>query len=82
MICNAVHQPIINHANSRRRFACAIHCVTTGVGQTVFAEHALEEADHPDSLLRDEGHGLLTGRAAAVPATQETLNCTAFSWRR
>ncbi len=51
--------------------------------QPVFAEHALEEADHPDQLIAwMKEHGFLDGaEPAAVPATQETLNCTAFSWR-
>jgi hypothetical protein len=51
--------------------------------QSVFAEHALEEADHPDQLISwMKEHGFLDGaEPGVVPATQETLNCTAFSWR-
>ncbi len=51
--------------------------------QPVFAEHALEEADHPDQLIAwMEEHGFLNGTGPGeVPATQETLNCLAFSWR-
>jgi hypothetical protein len=52
--------------------------------QPVFAEHALEEADHPDQLIAwMREHGFLADGAQAgeVAATQETLNCTAFSWR-
>jgi hypothetical protein len=51
--------------------------------QPVFAEHALEEADHPDQLIAwMNEHGFLdSAESATVPATQATLNCTAFSWR-
>ena len=51
--------------------------------QPVFAEHALEEADHPDQLITwMKEHGFLKGAApGAVAPTQETANCTAFSWR-
>jgi hypothetical protein len=51
--------------------------------QSVFAEHAFEEADHPDQLLAwMTKHGFLDGmEAGAVPATQETINNLAFCWR-
>jgi hypothetical protein len=51
--------------------------------QRVFAEHAFEEADHPDQLVEwMSKHGFLAGTEAAIlPATQETLNCLAFCWR-
>jgi len=51
--------------------------------QPVFAEHALEEADHPDQLIAwMKEHGFLKDAApGAVAPTQETANCTAFSWR-
>jgi len=51
--------------------------------QPVFAEHALEEADHPDQLIAwMKEHGFLKGaQPGAVAPTQETTNCTAFSWR-
>jgi len=51
--------------------------------QPVFAEHAFEEADHPDQLIAwMKEHGFLNdAQPGGVPATQETINCTAFSWR-
>ena len=51
--------------------------------QPVFAEHAFEEADHPDQLIGwMKEHGFLNGtEAGAVPATQETINTTSFCWR-
>jgi heme oxygenase-like protein len=51
--------------------------------QPVFAEHALEEADHPDQLIAwmKEHEFLKDEEPGGIPATQETLNCTAFSWR-
>ena len=51
--------------------------------QSVFAEHALEEADHPDQLIAwMNEHGFLKGvEPGTIPPTQETANCTAFSWR-
>src|SRR5262245_19892592 len=51
--------------------------------QPVFAEHALEEADHPDQLIAwMKEHGFLNGaEPGTIPPTQETANCTAFSWR-
>jgi hypothetical protein len=51
--------------------------------QPVFAEHALEEADHPDQLiLWMKEHGFINETEPGdVPATQETLNCIASSWR-
>jgi hypothetical protein len=51
--------------------------------QTIFAEHAFEEADHPDQLIAwMEKHGFLEDAAPGeVPATQETINNLAFCWR-
>lgn len=52
--------------------------------QPVFAEHALEEADHPDQFIAwMKEHGFLNNGAepGAVPATLETLNTTSFCWR-
>jgi Iron-containing redox enzyme len=51
--------------------------------QSIFAEHAVEEADHPDQLLLwMSKHGFLDGvEADGVPATQETLNSLAFCCR-
>lgn len=51
--------------------------------QAVFAEHAFEEADHPDQLITWMGkHGFLDGiEPGSVPATQETINNLAFCWR-
>ncbi len=51
--------------------------------QSIFAEHAFEEADHPDQLLAwMEKHGFLQGiDPYAVPATQETVNNLAYCWR-
>jgi len=51
--------------------------------QPVFAEHALEEADHPDQLIAwMKEHGFLkNAEPGAIAPTQETANCTAFSWR-
>jgi hypothetical protein len=51
--------------------------------QSIFAEHAFEEADHPDQLVAwMSKHGFLEGtEAGGVPATQETINNLAFCWR-
>ena len=51
--------------------------------QSIFAEHAVEEADHPDQLLVwMSKHGFLDGiEPGSVPATQETLNCLSYCWR-
>jgi hypothetical protein len=51
--------------------------------QSIFAEHAFEEADHPDQLVAwMTKHGFLVGgEAANLPPTQETLNSLAFCWR-
>jgi len=51
--------------------------------QSIFAEHAVEEADHPDQLLAWMGkHGFLEGANADIaPATQETVNNLAFCCR-
>ena len=51
--------------------------------QPVFAEHALEEADHPDQLIAwMKVHGFLNGtEAGSVPPTLETMNTLSFCWR-
>jgi hypothetical protein len=51
--------------------------------QTIFAEHAVEEADHPDQLLTwMSKHGFLEpGSSEIAPATQETVNNLAFCCR-
>ena len=51
--------------------------------QAIFAEHAFEEADHPDQLIAwMDKHGFLEGAEPGdVPATQETINNLAFCWR-
>jgi hypothetical protein len=51
--------------------------------QSIFAEHAVEEADHPDQLLTwMSKHGFLDGVGAdGEPPTQDTLNNLAFSCR-
>jgi len=51
--------------------------------QPVFAEHAFEEADHPDQLIAwMKAHGFLNGtEAGSVPATLETMNTLSFCWR-
>jgi hypothetical protein len=51
--------------------------------QPVFAEHALEEADHPDQLLAwMKEHGFLNGiEPGSIPATLETMNTLAYCWR-
>ena len=51
--------------------------------QSIFAEHAFEEADHPDQLVAwMSKHGFLEcTEAGGVPATQETINNLAFCWR-
>jgi Iron-containing redox enzyme len=51
--------------------------------QSIFAEHAVEEADHPDQLIAWMNlHGYLDGvEPGAVPATQETMNCLSYCWR-
>jgi hypothetical protein len=51
--------------------------------QPVFAEHALEEADHPDQLIAwMKEHGFLNGvEPGSVPATLETMNTLSYCWR-
>lgn len=51
--------------------------------QSIFAEHAVEEADHPDQLLTwMTKHGFLeAGSTEVAPATQETVNNLAFCCR-
>lgn len=51
--------------------------------QSIFAEHAFEEADHPDQLLAwMTKHGFLDGiEPGSVPATQETLNLLGYCYR-
>ena len=51
--------------------------------QSIFAEHAFEEADHPDQLVAwMEKHGYLTDmQSGGVPPTQQTINNLAFCWR-
>jgi hypothetical protein len=51
--------------------------------QSIFAEHAVEEADHPDQLIVwMNKHGFLDGNDASVtPATPETINSLAFCCR-
>jgi Iron-containing redox enzyme len=51
--------------------------------QGIFAEHAFEEADHPDQLIAwMDKHGFLdSSNPEGVPATQETINNLAFCWR-
>jgi hypothetical protein len=51
--------------------------------QSIFAEHAVEEADHPDQLLAwMTKHGFLDGmEAGSIPATQETMNNLGFCYR-
>ncbi|HEX4421102.1 MAG TPA: iron-containing redox enzyme family protein [Kofleriaceae bacterium] len=51
--------------------------------QSIFAEHAVEEADHPDQLIVwMNKHGFLDGNDSSVtPATQETINSLAFCCR-
>jgi hypothetical protein len=51
--------------------------------QPVFAEHALEEADHPDQLIAwMKEHWFLNGiEPGSVPATLETMNTLSFCWR-
>lgn len=51
--------------------------------QSVFAEHALEEADHPDQLIAwMKEHGFLNGaEAGSLPATLETINTLSFCCR-
>ncbi|HEU4730500.1 MAG TPA: iron-containing redox enzyme family protein [Kofleriaceae bacterium] len=51
--------------------------------QAIFAEHALEEADHPDQLIAwMTKHGFLDDvEPGGVPATQDTLNNLAFCCR-
>jgi hypothetical protein len=51
--------------------------------QGIFAEHAVEEADHPDQLITwMVKHGFLDGPESTVqPATQETVNNLAFCCR-
>ena len=51
--------------------------------QPVFAEHAFEEADHPDQLIKWMNlHGFLNGtEAGSVPATLGTMNTLSYWWR-
>jgi hypothetical protein len=51
--------------------------------QGIFAEHAVEEADHPDQLIAwMVKHGFLDGAEGTVqPATPETLNNLAYVCR-
>lgn len=51
--------------------------------QSIFAEHAVEEADHPDQLLAwMTKHGFLDGiEPGSVPATMETLNLLGYCYR-
>jgi hypothetical protein len=51
--------------------------------QSIFAEHAVEEADHPDQLIdwMNKHKFLEGGETSAAPATQETLNNLAFCCR-
>lgn len=51
--------------------------------QSIFAEHAVEEADHPDQLMAWMTlHGFLDGGDPATQLpTQETVNNLAFCWR-
>lgn len=51
--------------------------------QSIFAEHAFEEADHPDQLLAWMAkHGFFDEiEPGSVPASQETVNNLAFCWR-
>jgi hypothetical protein len=50
--------------------------------QRIFAEHAFQEADHPDQLVDWMGrYGFLSGAAPALPASQDTLNNLAYCWR-
>ncbi|CCD90878.1 hypothetical protein BRAO375_1250001 [Bradyrhizobium sp. ORS 375] len=51
--------------------------------QPVFAEHALEEVDHPDQLIGwMKTHGFLErDEQGAIPPTIETMNTTSFCWR-
>ncbi len=51
--------------------------------QGIFAEHAVEEADHPDQLITwMTKHGFLDGEEGQVqPATPETVNNLAFCAR-
>ena len=51
--------------------------------QPIFAEHAVEEADHPDQLIAwMKKHGFLDGiEPGSVPPTFETMNTLSFCWR-
>jgi len=51
--------------------------------QPIFAEHAVEEADHPDQLIAwMKKHGFLDRiEPGSVPATLETMNTLSFCWR-
>jgi len=51
--------------------------------QPIFAEHAMEEADHPDQLIAwMSEHGFLHDtEPGAVPPTMETLNTISYCWR-
>jgi hypothetical protein len=51
--------------------------------QSIFAEHAVEEADHPDQLLgwMTKHKFLESADVGGAPATQETLNSLAFCCR-
>lgn len=49
--------------------------------QGIFAEHAVQEADHPDLLLAwMQKYGFLDGREPELPSF-ETVNSLAFCWR-
>lgn len=51
--------------------------------QSIFAEHAFEEADHPDQLIAwmTKNGFLENAEAGSVPATMETISCLSFCWR-
>jgi hypothetical protein len=51
--------------------------------QPIFAEHAMEEADHPDQLIAwMTEHGFLHDTEPGhVPPTMETLNTISYCWR-
>ena len=51
--------------------------------QPIFAEHAVEEADHPDQLIAwMKKHGFLDGiEPGSVPATMQTMKTMSYSLR-
>ncbi|WP_394838413.1 iron-containing redox enzyme family protein [Pendulispora rubella] len=51
--------------------------------QRIFAEHAVEEADHPDQLIAWMAkYGFLSDvEGGAIPATRETIDSLAYCWR-